>query len=407
MGFLDFLKGESTSSTTNQVDLSSASTIIVDNIMNCKGNSTVSQTIDLSGSYMEIDNFQQKQAYKLDTQCTQKLENNMNLIKKVANAIAASAEANAPGIVSMLTTSGSNVRNTINQQVKDYFESKAITNIVTTVNAIQGLNISGHHIILKNTTQDQAADLLQKGIQDSLNKLSVVQDINNGLKGDSKSTITNPISDIINSVFGGMANMGMIFGVVAVIIVIVIVAFFKEPIMAFFGVGSNQRPENIHNSPYGMTLAAAQNMLGNRIASIGNGRPLSGAQPSGAQPSGAQPSGAQPSGAQSDIKGIIDNLMSTYKNDPNIVKKVKEIYNSNKDKLSPKYKEYVEKYIKEIPSVPAQSSQTTNQLYFPPHIQNTSPQTTNQTIVSKLPSQTGEQHSNEGEPGNLEDGRPA
>ena len=236
--------GSTSSQNLNQVDLSSATSIIVDNIMNCRGNSTVTQTLNLSGSYIEITDTKQVQAYKLDTQCAQKLETSADLQKKVSEAISSSAEAKSPGILGALNNTGSNVRSIINQQIKDYFENKNITNIVTTVNAQQGIDASGHHIIIKNFTQQQTTELLQKSIQDSLAKIQIVQDINNSLNSATSATTTNPISDIIDSVFGGLKNIWIILGVCGIIALIIAALFFREPIAAFFGVHSNQDTRN-------------------------------------------------------------------------------------------------------------------------------------------------------------------
>jgi hypothetical protein len=212
--------------------------------MNCRGNSTVTQTLNLSGSYIEITDTKQVQAYKLDTQCAQKLETSADLQKKVSEAISSSAEAKSPGILGALNNTGSNVRSIINQQIKDYFENKNITNIVTTVNAQQGIDASGHHIIIKNFTQQQTTELLQKSIQDSLAKIQIVQDINNSLNSATSATTTNPISDIIDSVFGGLKNIWIILGVCGIIALIIAALFFREPIAAFFGVHSNQDTRN-------------------------------------------------------------------------------------------------------------------------------------------------------------------
>jgi hypothetical protein len=235
--------GKTSSIAKNEVDLSAATSLIVNNIMNCKNNAYITQKLNLSGSHIVLENIKQTQAYKLDVSCSQKLETSADLKNKVAAAVAGAAEAKSPGILSVLTSTGSNINTVIRQQISDYFENKNISNLVSTINAEQGMDISGKYVVIKNYTQEQTFDLLQKNIQDSLSKVQIVKDINDSLNADVKATTTNPISDLIDSIFGGLGNLSLILGVIFIVVLFVCVTFFKEPILAFLGMKADDRSQ--------------------------------------------------------------------------------------------------------------------------------------------------------------------
>lgn len=209
---------------------------MVENIMQCKTNTAVSQKFVLSGSFNTINNFKMVQYLKLSADCTQDTKSIADLQQSVANAIKQSADAQSVSLIGVLGASSSEVNTNILNEIKSKITQKTVLDIITNTNAEQVAVISGNNNIVTNFDMSQTAEVLAKNCQNVVNQLSSVQAVDNSAESASKSTQTNFISDILTSIFKGLTGIGLIWMVIIVvgIIVLGIVVVKGGPIMAFF-----------------------------------------------------------------------------------------------------------------------------------------------------------------------------
>lgn len=213
--------GGSKSYTTTNIKTKLAVEALAENIMNCRSNTLVSQKFVLSGDYNVIKNSKQVQNFKLSTECSQDVKNIADLQQSVANAIKQAAESQSVSVLGALGESRAEVNLNIENEVKQKITQKTVLDIVNETNAQQEMIISGNHNIVDNFEQSQTLDLLFKNCQKVMNEFKSIQAIENSADQNSKATQSNFISDIVDSIFGGLASIGLIWMVVIVVAIAV------------------------------------------------------------------------------------------------------------------------------------------------------------------------------------------
>ena len=228
------LFGGSSSSSTTEINTSTATKILSEAIMSCRGNTTVSQNVDISGDGNVLDGVSFVQATKISSDCSQDMKRDSNLQQQVATDLQQKIEAQGSGIMSMLGGSSADVNSKINTDVSTLFSDSTLTEIINGVNAAQGLSVSGNNNIIRNYTQKQTTDLLSKGLQKALNNLSTVQSANMAMAQEAIAITTNPVSEIIDSTFSGLAGI-MKYWVILMLGAAAIAAFFfREQVKTAF-----------------------------------------------------------------------------------------------------------------------------------------------------------------------------
>jgi hypothetical protein len=239
----------SSSSVTNIVDTSIASKILTNSIMSCKGNSNVSQILNISGIGNVISGVKQANAFKLSSTCNQDIKDNKQLQQELSNQLASAAEAKGSGITSAIGASNSDVYNKISTDISSMLENNTIANIVNNVNQLQGIDISGNNNIVKDFNQQMTSELVFSSVQNALNNLSSIQAANNALQSTATAITTNPISDLIDSVFNGLQGLMKYWVVLVLGILLIIGIMFRDQIKTIFCLAipicsSNDETEN-------------------------------------------------------------------------------------------------------------------------------------------------------------------
>ena len=232
--------GGSKSTTTNSMVTSSAINAISNNIMNCTGNQTMVQNFVVSGNGNSLNNIKQIQSLKLSTECAQSSENVASLQQQVSSALQASASVNSQAVLSALSASSSSDVNTkIENDVKQNITQNTIIKIINDTNLQQNMIISGNANVINNFTQEQTTDILNKNIQNAINKMESVQAISNSTKSTSTNTQANPLDDMLKTAFsgvkgladsiGGVFTSGMYTVAIVVIVGMVVAGYFFGP----------------------------------------------------------------------------------------------------------------------------------------------------------------------------------
>lgn len=227
-------QGGSRSSITNIVDTSIASKILTNSIMSCKGNSNVSQILNISGSGNVISGVKQLNAFKLSSTCNQEIKDNKQLQQDLSNQLASAVEAKGSGIISAIGASKSDVFNKINTDIYSMLENNTITNIVNNVNQLQGIDISGNNNIVKDFTQQMTSELVFSSVQNTLNNLSSIQSANTALQSTATAVTTNPISDLIDSLFTGLQGLMKYWVILVIGVLLIIGIVFRDQVKTAF-----------------------------------------------------------------------------------------------------------------------------------------------------------------------------
>jgi len=237
--------GGSKSTTTNSMLTSTAVSAISNNIMSCSGNQMMSQNFIVSGNGNSISNTKQIQSLKLSTECAQSSQNLTALQQEVTAALTAAASVNTQAVLSALSASSeSEVNTTIENDVKQNITQNTILKIINDTNLQQNMIISGNANVINNFTQEQTTDILNKNIQNAINKIDSVQKIASKTDAKSTNTQSNPLDDMLKTAFKGVNDIadtiggvfsGGMYTIAAVIIVGMIVAgyFFGPAIVSF------------------------------------------------------------------------------------------------------------------------------------------------------------------------------
>lgn len=203
--------GGTTSTATTRVATKAITDIMVQNIMKCSTSATMTQTFSVSGSYNVVENVKQVQYLKLSSTCAQDAQNMQDLQTQIANKIKELADAQGSGVLSAVGASHSRTNIDIQNEIKNSVNQQTVAEIVNSSNATQELIIRGDHNIVKNFSQEQTADIVFTNAQKVVNKIKSVQDIDNKADSEAKAVTTNPISEMIDSVFKGLTSLGTIW----------------------------------------------------------------------------------------------------------------------------------------------------------------------------------------------------
>jgi len=199
--------GGSKTKTNTNIKTKTAIDFMVNNIMNCSSNTTTVQRFVLSGNYNTVNNFKMVQNLKLSSDCAQDASNMSDLQQNVSNAIKQAAESQSVSVLGALGSSKSEIDLFIENEVSKKITNQTIQNIVNSTNDQQEVIISGNNNIVDNFLMEQTMDLVFKNCQDVLNKLQSVQAVENSAQQTGKSTQTNFVAEIVDSVFDGLTGM--------------------------------------------------------------------------------------------------------------------------------------------------------------------------------------------------------
>jgi hypothetical protein len=216
-GFIGGLFGGAKSTTTTNVATKSVVEAVARNIMNCSSNALQVQRFVISGDFNVVKNTKMVQNLKLSSDCSQDAKNIADLQQAVSNAIKQSAEAQNVALLGVLGSSKSEVNLNIDNEVKQVITQENIQNIVNQSNAQQEFIISGNNNIVDNFSMDQTSEIVYNNAQKVVNQLKSVQQIETQADQEAKATMKGPLSEVLDSLFGGASSLIWVIIAVGVI----------------------------------------------------------------------------------------------------------------------------------------------------------------------------------------------
>lgn len=223
-------------------------------IQNCQGNTVINQKIAITGNYNVVKNVRLVQGMKLSSSCALDDKNVASAQQAVADAIKQQAESQNVAVLGALGGSASSETNTtIDNEVRATITRETIQNIINNFNATQDFYLNGNSNIVEDISMEQSMQVLYDNCLSALSQISSFQQVTNDVDQSSKSTMTNPISDIVNSVgniftkFGGMWTIIIIVGMIVGAIIIIQVG--PDKLLALVD-GDDDPPNQQSMQPY-------------------------------------------------------------------------------------------------------------------------------------------------------------
>lgn len=210
--------GQKTSSTFSQrtqsiVDMLTSST------MNCQSTTLQAQRFVISGNFNTVTNSKMVQAIKLSTDCFNKAEALADIKNKLISAIDQQTQAQNVAVLGAANVSNTRSRVSIANEVQQKITSTSLTNMISSAQNEQTFIISGNNNIVDKFSMEQTMDLLNKAAGQLLSTLDSVQDIETKAKMETSSIVSNPISEILDSIFGGLQGFAFIWVILAIAII--------------------------------------------------------------------------------------------------------------------------------------------------------------------------------------------
>lgn len=209
----------STSKTLNDLCTNS----ITSNIMKCIVSSKQDQLLQFSNikGNLVVDSSNLSQIGTFDVSCILSASNTQTMSNDLANTIAQYAESNGQAALSALGNTKADVVNMLQNTIHNSISTLSSTDVTNMLEQNQKFivdRITGN-VLLKNVTLDQQANIISKTLLTSTAITNVIDSVSNKIDQTTKSTETNPISDVIKSIG---TSIGSLFGSPGFTIVIII-----------------------------------------------------------------------------------------------------------------------------------------------------------------------------------------
>ncbi len=195
-------------------------------------NSTASGIIKIKGNNNKVKAIQDQ---KININFTGSQINNSveDIRKTLSNGFKQAAKSKGSGVLSALGASESNVETVIENRVKQEFTKKNLQELVTSINSSLELDIEGDNNEV-DSIQNQAKEIKTGLVQNNIMNMKIAQDISNVADTTAEAITTNPISEIIDSVFGGIAkiySMVMLGFIVFIIFILILAKMFGKQLL--------------------------------------------------------------------------------------------------------------------------------------------------------------------------------
>jgi len=212
--------GGASSKTKSSVTTKTVVDALMQSILRCSSQTTVTQSFIVEGNYNVLNNVRQGQYVKFSSTCAQDSKSMADIQQSVATAVKQAAESQSVSVLGVLGKSKAEAETNIDNEVRQVINQTSITEIINNTNLDQQLVIKGSNNIFTNVTQEQTMDILLNNTQKVVNELKSVQAIENEADQQSKATQTNFISDIITSIFDGFASLGWVWVIIIAVVVL-------------------------------------------------------------------------------------------------------------------------------------------------------------------------------------------
>ena len=212
------------SKTTNKTNIKTQAIVdaMAQSIMNCKNNQVLVQRFEVSGNYNTISNFKMVQNFNLSTSCSNNAQVTQDIQNAVASAIKQQLSSQSESVLGAIGNGSVSEANTnIDNEVKTTLTAQTITNVITDTMAQQEAIISGDHNIINNFEMSETMNILQNNCQKVISDMKSVQDIKNEEDTKLKSTQTNPLAAILDSIFKGLTNLSSVYAIILIVALVV------------------------------------------------------------------------------------------------------------------------------------------------------------------------------------------
>lgn len=208
--------GGSSSQASTQIANKSVVNAMTSSIMNCSGGTNARQTVLVQGNFNDVSKIKQGMAIKFSMSCGQDITSLTSIRQSVADAIKQASAAQSESVLGAITNSDSSTNLKIDTEVAQNITAETITNIVVQANNAQEVIIQGSNNIVHDIDQSISMSILADACNKVLSKMESVQAISNESEQKAEATQTNPISAILDSVFGGLQGLGAVWSMIII-----------------------------------------------------------------------------------------------------------------------------------------------------------------------------------------------
>ena len=230
------------SKATSVVKTSVAAKTLARSILDCSNMTQVKQSVEIRGDNNVFRGVKMSQRINLSNKC----DNNNDVLNKtktdLASALKQSAETSSSALLGALNAQGSTLNSRIDNEVEQIISNDTITKIMSDVNLSQKLIVEGSNNLLVNIELEQVSDLVADACQKVINQSTLLSAITNQADQKAVSVQTNPIAEIVDSIFSGLSTQMIIMAFVLCVAIAAGVFFiYKGGLNVLLG-GMNNMP---------------------------------------------------------------------------------------------------------------------------------------------------------------------
>lgn len=219
--------GGSSSKSKSDIFMESVNNAFVQSIQSCSMSSDVEQIVSVKGDGNILSNVELNQVYTSLLTCVQ----DVNMISKMQtdmqNAIKSAADSQSVALLGALGSSNSEVDSKIYNSVRNAINMTTMTQLVNNVKAMQTIYVQGSGNTLINVNLKQVNSNIASSSQQIVANIDVLNTIKSSLDQSSKSTQSDPISDLLNGLANLVSGPVMWFAIIIIGGLVILVIFLN------------------------------------------------------------------------------------------------------------------------------------------------------------------------------------
>jgi len=229
--------GGTVSKSTSEMINDMATNVLTSTLMNCMTTATQNQLLQFSNikGNLDINSSNLTQASTFDVSCILSATNTQDMSNSIANVIAQVAESKGQAALSALGNTKADIVSDISNKISNNITNMSKTDVVNILTQGQQFVVDGitGNVTLANVSLSQQATVVSRAIVTSSAIASVVNSASSKIDQTAKSTETNPIADMINSVGTAIGSIfgspgGIIIMVVGLLVLSIVAYYFFE-----------------------------------------------------------------------------------------------------------------------------------------------------------------------------------
>lgn len=213
--------GTSSSKTSTNIYTKNVANALSRSIQNCTGTTAINQQVTIRGNNNVVRGVRLVQGMKLSNKCSFDQKSMQEIQATVENAIKQQAEAQNVALMGALTSSSSVSETDIHNEVVATITQESVQNIVNDFNAKQEFFLDGNSNIVEDITMEQSMEILNEGSMKLINEMSVITKMNNAVDQTAKSTQTNPVAEILETLGDIFTELGGLWTIIIVVALVI------------------------------------------------------------------------------------------------------------------------------------------------------------------------------------------